>query len=67
MPNDFKVALESANLGLPLVESKKKSSITRSIIDLSHILSPPEQRKVGLKNIFITRLLQAYMRDRYVL
>ena len=53
MPNDFKVALESANLGLPLVESKKKSSITRSIIDLSHILSPPEQEEKGwLKKIF---------------
>ncbi|MEZ8058674.1 AAA family ATPase [Vibrio splendidus] len=53
MPNDFKVALESANLGQPLVQSRKKSSITRSIIDLSHVLSPPEQEEKGwLKKLF---------------
>lgn len=53
MPNDFKVALESANLGQPLVQSKKRSSITRSIIDLSHILAPPEQEEKGwIKKLF---------------
>jgi len=47
MPNDFKVALESANLGLPFVQSKKNSSITHSIIELSNFLSPCEKEDKG--------------------
>ncbi|TKE90156.1 type II secretion protein [Vibrio kanaloae] len=53
IPNDFKVTLESTNLGQPFVQSRKKSSITRSIIDLSHVLSPLEHEEKGwLKKLF---------------
>jgi pilus assembly protein CpaE len=53
MPNDFKVALESANLGKPFVQSKKNSSITRSIIELSNFLSPhEEENKSWIKRLF---------------
>lgn len=53
MPNDFKVALESANLGKPFVQSKKNSSITRSIVELSNFLSPhEEENKSWIKRLF---------------
>ncbi|WP_168796951.1 AAA family ATPase [Vibrio sp. H11] len=53
VPNDFKVAIESANLGKPFVESKKSSSITKSISELSHELAPPDKQKKGwLKRLF---------------
>lgn len=53
IPNDFKVAIESANLGKPFVEAKKNSSITKSISELSHELAPPDREKKGwLKRLF---------------
>lgn len=42
VPNDFKVAIDSANLGQPFVSSKKRSVITRSIIDFSNKIVPQE-------------------------
>lgn len=53
IPNDFKVAIESANLGTPFVESKKNSSITKSIIELSQTITPEIKEKKGwLKRLF---------------
>ncbi|WP_417212496.1 AAA family ATPase [Acinetobacter venetianus] len=53
IPNDFKVAIESANLGKPFVESKKSSSITKSIIELSQCLAPEIKEKKGwIKRLF---------------
>lgn len=47
VPNDFKVAIDSANLGQPFVSSKKRSVITRSIIDFSNKIAPPENEDKG--------------------
>ncbi|EKO3798210.1 AAA family ATPase [Vibrio harveyi] len=47
VPNDFKVAIDSANLGKPFVSTKKRSFITRSIIDFSHKIVPPEKVEKG--------------------
>lgn len=53
VPNDFKVAIESANLGKPFVESKKSSSITKSITEFSKILAPEIKEKKGwIKRLF---------------
>ncbi|EKO3434517.1 AAA family ATPase [Vibrio fluvialis] len=53
IPNDFKVAIESANLGKPFVEARKGSSITKSIIELSQTLAPEMKEKKGwLKRLF---------------
>lgn len=52
IPNDFKAAIESANLGKPFVESKKNSSITRSIVELSQTLAPAKEKKGWLKRLF---------------
>jgi pilus assembly protein CpaE len=45
IPNDFKAAIESANLGKPLVSSKKHSAISKSVVELSRTLSPNIQEK----------------------
>lgn len=52
IPNDFKAAIESANLGKPFVESRKNSSITKSIADLSKTLAPVKTKKGWLKRLF---------------
>ncbi|MEZ8193458.1 MULTISPECIES: AAA family ATPase [Vibrio] len=53
IPNDFKVAIESANLGKPFIESRKSSPITKSVVEFSHLISPPEESKKGwLKRLF---------------
>ncbi len=53
IPNDFKAAIESANLGKPIVESKKSSSITKSVIEFSQTLAPEIKEKKGwLKRLF---------------
>ncbi|MBL4305035.1 AAA family ATPase [Vibrio fluvialis] len=53
IPNDFKAAIESANLGKPVVESKKNSSITKSVIELSQTLAPEVKEKKGwIKRLF---------------
>ncbi|MGR6841394.1 nucleotide-binding protein [Aliivibrio wodanis] len=40
IPNDFKIVIESTNLGVPFVETKPKSTITKSIQLLSQSFSP---------------------------
>ncbi|KJY85013.1 type II secretion protein [Vibrio galatheae] len=53
VPNEFKVALESANLGRPFVEAKKSSSIAKSISRFVDSLSPqPDEKKGWLKRLF---------------
>lgn len=52
IPNDFKAAIESANLGKPFVESRKGSSITKSIVDLSQTLAPVKDKKGWLRSLF---------------
>ncbi|KOO09859.1 type II secretion protein, partial [Vibrio xuii] len=53
IPNDFKAAIESANLGKPFVEVKRNSAMTKSIIELSQILAPETQERKGwLKRLF---------------
>ncbi|WP_165310387.1 AAA family ATPase [Vibrio ziniensis] len=52
IPNDFKAAIESANLGKPFVESRKNSSITKSVADLSQTLAPVKVQKGWLKRLF---------------
>ncbi len=52
IPNDFKAAIESANLGKPFVESRKNSSITKSVVELSNTLVPLKTKKGWLKRLF---------------
>lgn len=53
IPNDFKAAIESANLGKPFVEVKRNSPMTKSIIELSQLLAPATQEQKGwLKRLF---------------
>lgn len=53
IPNDFKAAIESANLGKPFVEVKRNSAMTKSIIELSQILAPETQEQKGwFKRLF---------------
>lgn len=53
VPNEFKIALESANLGKPFIESKKSSSIAKSIVRFVQSLTPePETKKSWFKRLF---------------
>lgn len=52
IPNDFKAAIESANLGKPFVESRRNSSITKSVAELSQTLAPVKSKKGWLKRLF---------------
>ncbi|MGF1752802.1 AAA family ATPase [Vibrio makurazakiensis] len=53
IPNDFKVAIESANLGKPFIESRRSSSISKSVIEFSHTISHIEdEKKSWLKRMF---------------
>ncbi|USD40631.1 AAA family ATPase [Vibrio sp. SCSIO 43135] len=53
IPNDFKVAIESANLGRPFIESKKSSAITKSVVKFAHSLLPEvEDQKGWFKRLF---------------
>lgn len=53
VPNEFKVALESANLGRPFIEAKKSSSISKSISRFVQSFTPqPEQKKGWFKRLF---------------
>lgn len=47
IPNDFRVVIESANLGTPFVESKKRSAISKSIRELSHSFAPLQDEPSG--------------------
>ncbi|MGL4828835.1 MAG: AAA family ATPase, partial [Vibrio sp.] len=53
IPNDYRVAIESANLGRPIVLYKRNSAITRSIVEFSHHIAVPEvEKKSWLKKLF---------------
>ena len=45
IPNDFKVALESANLGRPYIQSKNNSSIAKSVKKLAISLLPDQEEQ----------------------
>ncbi|TMX47122.1 AAA family ATPase [Vibrio sp. Hep-1b-8] len=47
IPNEFKVALESANLGRPFILSKKGSAISKSVQRLAHSLVPDKESEKG--------------------
>ncbi|MBY6196601.1 AAA family ATPase [Vibrio hangzhouensis] len=47
IPNDFKGANESANLGKPIVNFKKKSAISKAIVKLAESVAPEEGSKKG--------------------
>ena len=47
VPNEFKVALESANLGRPFIQSKKGSALSKSVRRLAHSLVPEQQSDKG--------------------
>ncbi|WP_375752973.1 CpaE family protein [Vibrio sp. HN007] len=48
VPNDYKVAVECANLGKPFVISSKKSAIAKSIISIVNKLAPTKSEEKGL-------------------
>lgn len=45
VPNNFSIAMECSNLGKPIVQSKKNSAIKSSLIDISHQLEEPADRR----------------------
>lgn len=53
VPNNFSLALECANLGNPIVQSKKNSAIKASLAEISHLLeNPKEDGKSWFKKLF---------------
>ena len=53
IPNDFKTALDSVNLGQPFVEGKKGSPLSKSIIKLANtVTSKEEPKKSWIKQLF---------------
>ncbi|WP_117235275.1 AAA family ATPase [Vibrio maerlii] len=53
IPNDFKTALDSVNLGQPFVEGKKGSPLSKSIIKLANtVTSSEEPKKSWIKRLF---------------
>ncbi|MEZ8823556.1 AAA family ATPase [Vibrio amylolyticus] len=53
VPNDFKVAIESANLGRPFIESKRKTALAKSVVEFTLTMMPePEQKKGWFKSLF---------------
>ena len=53
IPNDFKIALESANLGRPYIQAKQNSSIAKSVKKLAASLLPDqEEQKRWFKKLF---------------
>jgi pilus assembly protein CpaE len=48
VPNDYKVAVESANLGKPFVLAHKRSNIAKAVSDLAKELSPEKASSKGL-------------------
>ncbi|EEX91469.1 type II/IV secretion system ATPase TadZ/CpaE [Vibrio orientalis CIP 102891 = ATCC 33934] len=53
VPNEFKVAIESANLGRPFIQAKKNSSMSKSVQSLADSLLPePEEKKGWFKRMF---------------
>jgi pilus assembly protein CpaE len=53
VPNNFAVAMECANLGNPIVQSKRNSAIKESLAEISHLLeNPVEEKKSWIKKLF---------------
>ena len=53
VPNNFAIAIESANLGNPIVQSKKNSAIKASLAEISHLLeSPTKENQSWIKKFF---------------
>lgn len=53
IPNDYKVANESANLGKPVINFKKRSAISKALQKISGSLQPEEEQTKGwLSKIF---------------
>ncbi|SHO55475.1 AAA family ATPase [Vibrio quintilis] len=53
IPNDFKSAIESVNLGTPLVSSKKGSAISKSVARFTRTLMPKDkEQKSWFKRLF---------------
>jgi pilus assembly protein CpaE len=53
VPNDFKVALESANLGKPFVVTRKGNAMSKSITRLVESFLPEKEKQQGwLKRLF---------------
>jgi len=53
VPNEFKVAIESANLGRPFIQAKKSSSMSKSVQKLANSLLPePEEKKGWFRRMF---------------
>lgn len=53
IPNDFKVVIESANLGKPLIEVSKNSHVAKALAALSDHIAPRKKEKSGwLKKFF---------------
>ncbi|EIT7123067.1 AAA family ATPase [Vibrio parahaemolyticus] len=53
VPNNFAIAIESANLGNPIVQSKKNSALKASLAEISHLLeSPKQEHQSWIKKFF---------------
>ncbi|EGR1753388.1 AAA family ATPase [Vibrio parahaemolyticus] len=53
VPNNFAIAIESANLGNPIVQSKKNSALKASLAEISHLLeSPTQEHQSWIKKFF---------------
>ncbi|MFH4413817.1 AAA family ATPase [Vibrio diabolicus] len=53
VPNNFAIAIESANLGNPIVQSKKNSALKASLAEISHLLeSPTKENQSWIKKLF---------------
>ena len=53
IPNEFKVAIESANLGRPYIQARKGSAIAKSVRKLAVTLMPGSEVKKGwFKKLF---------------
>ncbi len=53
IPNDFKAAADSANLGLPFVESKKNGALAKAVVEFTQSLIPESKNNSSwLKRLF---------------
>ncbi|MDR9827442.1 AAA family ATPase [Vibrio sp. FNV 38] len=53
IPNDFKVAIESANLGKPLIDVKSNSAISKGVKEFAYTMMPHKETKQSwIKRLF---------------
>lgn len=53
VPNNFNLAMECANLGSPIVQSKKNSALKSSLAEISHKLEVPDEENASwIKKLF---------------